>query len=150
MIRGSRVVRRSGRFRRAEVLRQPASPRSGRRWRRGFTLIEMMVAILLIGVGLMGVAALSTTVTRANQQSAAITAASSLAQERIERFRTEDYAAIASGSDTRTLDGITYSRSWTVTANDPAAGLKTIAVTVSWTTRGRTHQTTLSTIRGSR
>jgi Tfp pilus assembly protein PilV len=110
----------------------------------------MMVAILLIGVGLMGLAALSTTVTRANSQSASLTTASSLAQERMERFRTDAYAGIASGSDTRTVDGITYSRVWSVAIDDPAVGLKTVTVTVSWSARGKPHSTTLRTIRGSR
>ena len=116
----------------------------------GFTLIEMMVAILLVGVGLMGLAALSTTVTRANVQSSGLTAASALAQERIESFQTQPYGSIASGSDTRLLDGVAFTRSWTVTPDDPAPGLKTIAVTVSWATRGTTHSTRLSTIRGLR
>ncbi len=117
---------------------------------RGFTLIEMMVAVLLIGVGLMGLAALSTTVTRANTQSSSLTTASAIAQERIERFRVEPYTSIEPGSDTRRLDGVTYTRNWTVATNDPVQGLKTIVVTVSWTSGGQGHQTSLRTIRGSR
>lgn len=117
---------------------------------RGFTLVEMMVAIILIGIGLMGLAALSTTVTRAGVQSSSLTTGSALAQERIERFRLEPYASIAAGSDVRMADGVPYTRAWTVATNDPAVGLKTVTVTVSWTTRGQTHRTTLSTIRGSR
>lgn len=116
----------------------------------GFTIIEMMIAILLIGVGLMGLAAMSSTVSRANVQSASLTDASALAQERIERFRGEDYAAIVSGSDVRRVDGVTYDRTWDVSADTPAAGLKTIVVTVTWSARGSMHRTTLSTIRGSR
>jgi type IV pilus assembly protein PilV len=116
----------------------------------GFTLVEMMVAILLLSVGLMGLAALSTTVTRGNIQSSTLTAASALAQERIERFRTESYGSIASGGDTRGVDGVTYTRNWTVTNDDPEAGLKAIAVTVRWSTNGRAHATTLTTIRGTR
>lgn len=118
--------------------------------RRGFTLIELMVAVLLIGVGLMGLAALSTTVTRANVHSSGLTTASALAQERIEQFRAEPYGSIVSGSDARAVDGVQYTRTWGVSADDPEPGLKTIVVTVAWTSRGLTHRTTLSTIRGSR
>ena len=82
--------------------------------RRGFTLIEMMVAILLIGVGLMGLAAMSSTVSRANVQSSSLTTASALAQERLERFRTEPYVSIVSGVDSRVVDCVTYTRAWTV------------------------------------
>ena len=122
--------------------------RAGRR--NGFTLVEVIVAIVLIGVGLMGLAALSTTVTRANVQSSSLTTATALAQERVERLRTDDYDAIASGNDARVVDGVTYTRTWTVTADDPAQGLKTVAVAVSWTSRGATHTTRLATIRGQR
>ena len=117
---------------------------------QGFTLVEVIVAIVLLGVGMMGLAALSTTVTRANVQSSSLTAATALAQERAERLRMEDYDAIASGNDARVVDGVTYTRTWTVTANDPAPGLKTVAVAVSWTARGATHTTRLTTIRGRR
>ncbi len=151
LIRGSCVVRRSGRLHRGETLRRPATSRRARRTRRrGFTLVEMMVAILLLGVGMMALAALTTTVTRANVQSSSRTVASSLAQERMERFRTEPYATIAAGNDARMVDGVAYSRTWTVATNDPAPGLKTVSVTVSWSTRGKPHSSTLTTILGSR
>ncbi|HEY7460686.1 MAG TPA: prepilin-type N-terminal cleavage/methylation domain-containing protein [Gemmatimonadota bacterium] len=144
-------MRRSGRLHRCETLRRPAASRRARRTRRrGFTLIEMMVAILLLGVGMMALAALTTTVTRANVQSSSRTVASSLAQERIERFRTEPYALIVAGNDARVVDGVTYTRTWTVATNDPAPGLKTVSVTVSWTTRGKLHSSVLATILSAR
>jgi type IV pilus assembly protein PilV len=126
-------------------VRRPRARRSA-----GFTLIEVIVAIVLLGVGLMGLAALSTTVTRANVQSSSLTTATALAQERAERLRTEDYDALASGNDSRVVDNVAYTRSWVVTAEDPEPGLKTVAIAVSWTTRGTTHTTRLTTIRGRR
>jgi type IV pilus assembly protein PilV len=126
-------------------VRRPRARRSA-----GFTLVEVIVAIVLLGVGLMGLAALSTTVTRANVQSSSLTTATALAQERAERLRTEDYDALASGNDSRVVDNVTYTRSWVVTADDPEPGLKTVAIAVSWTTRGTTHTTRLTTIRGRR
>jgi hypothetical protein len=48
------------------------------------------------------------------------------------------------------VDGVAYTRTWGVTADDPAPGLKTVAVAVSWTARGTTHTTRLTTIRGRR
>jgi type IV pilus assembly protein PilV len=126
-------------------VRRPCGRRSA-----GFTLVEVIVAIVLLGVGLMGLAALSTTVTRANVQSSSLTTATALAQERAERLRTEDYDALASGNDSRVVDNVTYTRSWVVTADDPEPGLKTVAIAVSWTTRGTTHTTRLTTIRGRR
>jgi prepilin-type N-terminal cleavage/methylation domain-containing protein len=126
--------------------RDGASRREGS---RGFTLIEMMVVILLLGVGMMGLAALTATVSRANVQSSELTTASTLAQTQIESSRAQPYASIVAGSDARTVNGVSYSRSWTVASDNPASGLKTIVVTVSWTSRGKTHNTTLSTIRGS-
>jgi type IV pilus assembly protein PilV len=126
-------------------VRRPRARRSA-----GFTLVEVIVAIVLLGVGLMGLAALSTTVTRANVQSSSLTTATALAQERAERLRTEDYDALASGNDSRVVDNVAYTRSWVVTADDPEPGLKTVAIAVSWTTRGTTHTTRLTTIRGRR
>ena len=65
LLRGARIARRAGRLHRGQPLLRPVAPGEPRRTpRRGFTLVEMMVAILLIGVGLMGLAALSTTVAR--------------------------------------------------------------------------------------
>jgi hypothetical protein len=48
------------------------------------------------------------------------------------------------------VDNVAYTRSWVVTADDPEPGLKTVAIAVSWTTRGTTHTTRLTTIRGRR
>ena len=54
----------------------------------------------------------------------------------MERFQTDAYEGIVSGSDTRLQDGVLYTRAWTITNNSPDVGLKTVIVTVSSTLEG--------------
>ncbi len=55
----------------------------------GFTMVEMLVAVVILAVGLLGLAQLQITAIKANSQSATMMVASSLAQKII-----EDIAAI--------------------------------------------------------
>jgi type IV pilus modification protein PilV len=97
---------------------------------QGFTMVEVLVAIALLLVGLLGVAQMQVmtmiTNSTANQRTTAIT----LAQDKMEILRTQPYANIATPplSDT---SGI-YSRSWTVENNTPANDMTRVTVTVSW------------------
>ena len=50
----------------------------------GFSLVELLIAIVILAVGLLGLAELQITATKANSQSETILAASSLAQQVIE------------------------------------------------------------------
>lgn len=54
----------------------------------GFSLVELLVAILILAVGLLGLAELQITATRANSQSGAMLAASSFAQMVVEEIAT--------------------------------------------------------------
>jgi hypothetical protein len=70
-------------------------------------------------------------VTQGNQKSYNIAIADALAQDKIEELKARP-ASFATGSDT-VSSGISFSRSWTVTANSPIAGMHKIDVTVTWT-----------------
>jgi type IV pilus assembly protein PilV len=59
----------------------------GGRRQRGFTLLEVMVALLIFGVGLLTVAALQTVSKRANYEALQRTTASFLAMDMMERMR---------------------------------------------------------------
>ena len=61
----------------------PRSPRTG----RGFTLIEILVTLVLISVGLLGVAALQLRTLRANKESYVRSQASVLAADILDRMR---------------------------------------------------------------
>jgi len=109
----------------------------------GFTLIEVMIAILVIVVGLLGVAGVATTVINGNTLAKEMTTATTLAQDKIEDLKSTAYGSISSGSDTQQS---IYTRTWTVTSDSPVAGMKTIAVSVAFPWKGATRTVTLKTM----
>lgn len=109
----------------------------------GFTLIEVMIAVLVLVVGLLGVAGVATTVINANTLGKEITTATTLAQDKLEELKGTAYSNIASGSDTQ---GSMYTRTWTSTSDSPATGMKTIEVIVQFPWKGTTRNITLKTM----
>ncbi len=101
---------------------------------RGFTLVEILVALVVIAVGMFALGSFQTDTLRNTGLNKQRTAALALAQERLDALRDFAHAAeveaIASGSDTRTVDGIAFTRSWTV--QPQADGSLAIALQVTW------------------
>ena len=93
--------------------------------RSGFTLMEVMVAVLLLGVTLAGSLGLLSWMVRANAFSARVTEAMTMNQAKIDELRELGFEEMAGGSDV--LDR--YRRSWVVTS---WPGGKTIEVTTRW------------------
>ena len=103
----------------------------------GFTVIEALMAMVIFGVAILGLAIGATTVVRANQTSLYITIATNLAQDRLKELKSRTSGTITASSETQTVSGVTFTRSWTVDAggvnNCPnVSGLSCIAVTVNW------------------
>ena len=96
----------------------------------GFTLPEVLVALLVFGA--MAAAITSTLLlnVRANRIAKEMTAATSVAQSRIEAFRSSPTAP-TNGNDTVTLDNAVYTRTWTVAAG-PVPGTTQVTVRVTW------------------
>ena len=120
------------------------------RSRTGFTLVEIMVALVLLVLGALAMASLSMALTQANRGSTSRTRASQSLTEKIEELRGVAYASVGNGADTVVVGDVTYTRSWTVTTNDPVADVKRVELTASWTDRDRTFETTTSTMIGLR
>ena len=105
----------------------------------GFTLIEVLVAIGILSIGMLGLAVGAVSITRANKTSQFHTMATNLAQEKLEQLKATTVANVTqcttSNCETSkpTYLGVTFTRKWTVTASTPAAGLNQITVTVDWT-----------------
>jgi type IV pilus modification protein PilV len=94
----------------------------------GFSLIEVLIAVIVLSFGLLALAALQGALFKASAEAKAQSVGLSLAQEKLEYYRgyrtTADYQAITGGNDTAlTIGGVTYTRSWSVTRYAyPAAG----------------------------
>jgi len=104
----------------------------------GFTLIEVLVAMVILSVGLLGTAALITGIINGNKVSNRISTATTCAQDKMEEIRRLGYSGMPASDTTTTepYNSITnYSLYKRVTFTDvvnPAVGMKTVTVTVSW------------------
>ena len=99
----------------------------------GFTLMEVLVAMLILSVGLLGMAALITGIINSNKLSNRISTATVLAQDKMEEIKNDGYsnagdepkASLPSPYDQ-------YEREVTVVDPSPAANMKTVTVKVYW------------------
>ena len=104
----------------------------------GFTLIEVLVAMVILSVGLLGTAALITGIIKGNKVSNRVTTGTTLAQDKMEDIRRLGYSGTPTSdtSTTEAYNSITdYSLYKRITFTDvanPAAGMKTVTVTIYW------------------
>jgi type IV pilus modification protein PilV len=143
---------------------------SGRR-QRGFTLIEALVALLVMAFGMLAIAGMQATLSRASEVAKQRSEAVRLAQMKIEQLRSfeqitadagkVDYASdVVSGNDTFSptvgayATNTSFDRVWTVTrdgVNAPAADgsdpQKWVSVVVTWNDRtGQQQRVQLTTV----
>jgi len=122
---------------------------------KGFTLIEVLIAILLLVIALVGLASVTVSVVKGNDLSRMVTTATTLAKDKMEELKnlsvtSAGYDALTDGSQTG-LETI-YTRAWTVGAvgatapDNDTTKMKKITVTVTWTWNGQSHDVTLNTI----
>lgn len=97
----------------------------------GFSLIEVLVAIGIFSVAILGLAVGAITITRANKTSQFHTVGTNLAQDKLEQLKASGFAAVAGGDVPPPVQGVAFTRNWTVTPI--TATFKQINVTVSWT-----------------
>ncbi len=142
----------------------------------GFTLLEVLIAILLFSIGLLALASMQITAIRANYFSGALTEASNWAAGQMEQLLSLNFThadlqdadgdgiAGLNHSDDPNVDGNAttdttnsqadfqqprgiYRVSWNVADNVTANSTKTVTVMVTWTERGSPKTFTLQGIK---
>ena len=127
------------------------------RGRRGYSLLEVLIGMVILAIALASAFAMSVANARLMERNQNISAASSLAEEKLEELRNLAFANIVTGSDgplnalgQPDTAGI-YTRSWTVSAGAPgyaSADLKTVVVAVRWNQWGEAQTFTLTGVIG--
>jgi Tfp pilus assembly protein PilV len=119
----------------------------------GFSLIEAVVAAGLLAIISLGFAIGADRAVRFNVYSRSMTAATTLAQAKLEELssKVSTDAQLTAGDHADASNPITpegsaggiYTRTWVVTNNVPATGLKTVTITVTWSIYADPHTVNL-------
>jgi type IV pilus assembly protein PilV len=103
----------------------------------GFTLIEVLITMMILTIGLLGAAGLTTGIIWGNFFSKNITSGTVIAQTQLEAVQNKGYmnattTNFPATAATVSMGGVSFNRTTTITDNSPASNMKTISVTVTW------------------
>ncbi len=121
----------------------------------GFSLLEVLIAFLLLGVGALGLTKLNVYLERESEYAIQSIEALRLAENKLEWFRTRGASAATSAMPVADFDAIStgtstsgnYTLDWDVVSTTVSGSLKTIEITSSWEDRlGQTQSIQLKTM----
>jgi prepilin-type N-terminal cleavage/methylation domain-containing protein len=118
--------------------------KGARKKESGFTMIELLIALAVLSVALLGIGSMVYSVMASTSVSKGMTMATTLMQDKMESLKNTVVSSLTTGNDTVQLGNVSYLRQWTVS---PSANRRTITVTVSWNDRGP-HSVSTTTLRG--
>ena len=72
--------------------------------KQGFTIIELLVALIVLSIGLLGMALMTTTMTRRAKNASLLSKAVNLCQTKLEKIKEKDWNQVASISSAGTLE----------------------------------------------
>ncbi|HET6347649.1 MAG TPA: prepilin-type N-terminal cleavage/methylation domain-containing protein [Candidatus Krumholzibacteria bacterium] len=125
-------------------------------WRnqQGVGLVEIMVALLIFGIGVVAAVRMLPQSSVKTTHSRNKTTAVNIAQEKMEELMADGFkdADLDPGVHDDPLNPISghFNRSWTITDSTPVDGMKLISVTVTFPTAGADSAATLRTYKSSR
>jgi len=106
----------------------------------GFTLIELLVTMLILTIGLLGTAGLTTGVIRGNFFAKNITSATAIAETQLEAIQRAGYTGAVINnttgpfysSDTASMGGVNFGRTTVIDNDTPATNMKQVKVKITW------------------
>jgi prepilin-type N-terminal cleavage/methylation domain-containing protein len=103
----------------------------------GFTLSEVLIAMVVLSIGLLGLSAMTLAMGKSLTLSQNLTIATTLAQDKIEAVKQTPYAQVDAADypleDYNTIPGYPqFRRAVVIHSNSPLADTKTVIVTTSW------------------
>lgn len=115
------------------------------RWKdpAGYSIIEVMIAVLILSVGILGVMSMQVSSIRANSWARHTTESATICADQFEKMVPMSYHdVLLTPATTTTFPQGKYTVRWDVSAEDiPVNNMKTITITVSWTEAGQQRST---------
>lgn len=111
---------------------------------RGFTLVEIMIALVVIAIGVMALSGVQTRSSNDVYETGRTSRALALAQQHLETIRSAGYTAAVSDSGTQDVFD------WMARVDSTGVDLKRIDVTVTWPEQQQTRTVRLTTLLSSR
>ncbi|MBF0589479.1 MAG: prepilin-type N-terminal cleavage/methylation domain-containing protein [Magnetococcales bacterium] len=120
----------------------------------GFTLLEILIAMLIFSIGLLAMARLQMEMTRGNAASKRITTATLLAEDKIEELKASGFGTLINNTYTDPNNPVTplgssgglYTRTWTIADYEGVTTMKQITVTITWSDEMGAHTLPLTTV----
>jgi type IV pilus assembly protein PilV len=98
----------------------------------GITLLEVTIALLLLAIGLLGLAGLQLVALRGDTFGHQATLATTLAKAKLTELQEADQLMDGTDQYVDKADGMTYDRKWFVHHDEPQPEMATVRVQVSW------------------
>lgn len=120
------------------------APRRTRRFGNdGFSLVELMIAITLLGVGVLSLAGLFPIAMQRVSGGDLESRATFHAQSKIEELKRTSWTNLVATAASDTVE-TAYVRNWTVQVDTPVVGMKQVQVTVTWSDKNGPRNVSLS------
>ena len=134
------------------VYEKEAGGNRGRSGEKGFTLMEVLIAMTILSVGLLAIASMQISAIQVTGGAKSISKGATWAEDRLEMLSSLSYADTLLND---TAGGVTndpnspphYTITWSVDDDNPRANCKLITVFVRWNERGNVKTTTMTGVK---